>query len=198
MLGAFAQGKNVRGGGLQAIVDADAAPAVQARGLCQRDIGANPRGDHGQIGADHPAVGQRERLDPRAAVYGAGARAGDHADAPALERGDEFFGGQGVELVLHQQRGEVHHGDGHTPGLQARGRFQPQQPAADHHRPRLFLIKVRASVFISICAGIFISALISALASLPASGQHTLDIGQRAIGIHASQRVARQGRHKRL
>ena len=190
MLGAFAQGKNVPGGGLQAIVDADAAPAGQARGLCQRDIGADPRGDHGQIGADHPAVGQRERLDPRAAVYGLGARAGDHADAPALERGDEFFGGQRVELVLHQQRGEVHHGDGHTPGLQTAGRFQPQQPAADHHRPRLFLIKV--------CASVFISALISALASLPAGGQHTLDIGQRAIGIYPGQRAAGQGRHKRL
>ena len=194
MLGAFAQGKNVGGGGLQAIVDADAAPAVQARGLCQRDIGADPRGDHGQIGADHPAVGQRERLDPRAAVYGAGARAGDHADAPTLERSDEFFGGQGVELVLHQQRGEVHHGDGHTPGLQATGRFQPQQPAADHHRPRLF----PRLFFIKNSASVLISALISALAGVPASGQQPLDIGQRAIGVYPGQRAAGQGRHKRI
>ena len=186
MLGAFAQGKNVPGGGLQAIVDADAAPAVEARGLCQRDIGADPRSDHGQIGADHPTVGQRERLDPRAAVYGLGAGAGDHADAPVLKRGDEFLGGQGVELVLHQQFGEVHHGNPHTPSLQATGRFQPQQPAANHHRPRLFPVSVLASVFIS------------ALASGPARGQHTLDIGQRAIGIHAGQRVAGQGRHKRI
>ncbi len=54
-------------------------------------------------------------------------------DAARLDRALQEMSGGHIELLLHECRHEVEHGDVHALLLETRRRFEPEQSAADDH-----------------------------------------------------------------
>ncbi len=136
MVGAFADSIDARVIGLQGVVDQDAAIARDAGLFRQLAVGADARGHHHQVGGDHLTVLELDRTDPTLAVveqFG-GVLGQEKLQATAFQRALQQGAGGLVQLALHQPVTDVHHGDVHAPQLEAVGRFQAEQAAADDHR----------------------------------------------------------------
>ena len=88
---------------------------------------------HDEVGRDLAAVLEPDARDPVLADDRVGVGLRDDLDAARLDRLLEQIAGRRVELALHQRRHQVE--DGHRPcrAGEARGRFEPEQAAADHH-----------------------------------------------------------------
>ena len=135
MADAFADRVDPRIERLQRVVDDDAALAMQARRL-RRDRrwgGCRPPSRPGRPARPRrrasrtaPRAGRRRRRAPRSSPQ-AGMR------CPSLRAIAAASAGGGVELALHQPRHQVHDRDLHAAQLQAVGRLEPQQAAADDH-----------------------------------------------------------------
>ena len=79
-----------------------------------------------------------------------GLRPDQELQAALFERLLQQLAGGLVELALHQQVRQVHHGDLHAALHQAVGRFQAEQAAADDHR--VPVLAVAASIMASTSA----------------------------------------------
>ncbi len=134
--GAFADRVDAWVVGLQGVVDQDAAVAGQAGAFGQLGVGADAGGHHHQVGGDLLAVLEADRHHAPLLVADQGLGLSPQAEAqPALlQRLAQQFAGGAVELALQQPVAEVHHGDVHAALLEAVGRLQAQQAAADDHR----------------------------------------------------------------
>ena len=134
--GALADRVHARVVGLQRVVDHDAAVAVDAGGLGQGGVRADAGGHHHQVGRDLLAVGEAHRRHPAIGVADDLGGGGVEPERQAA-LGQRLFqqrAGDRVELALQQPAGQVHDGHLHAAQLQAVGRLQAEQPAADHHR----------------------------------------------------------------
>ena len=138
--------------------------------LGQVDIGADADRQHHQIGRNEAAVGQLHAFGMVGAGDFLGLAVGEEGDAAPVEIALQQLAGRGVELALHQGRHQMHQRHRHAALLQAPGRFQAQQTAADHH---------------------------GALVGL-GRRQHLVDIGDVAEGAGAGQAQAGNGRRQRL
>ena len=131
MFGALAHCKDVAVGGTHPIGHDNPAIDWQAGFSGQLARRANADGHHDQVGLDHPAVRQ---FDPvRLVTANDPQRRGgqDRVDPLRRQPLPQPCGTTRVELAFHQPVHGMHNGHGHAPARQARGRFQPQQPAAD-------------------------------------------------------------------
>lgn len=127
-------------------------------------IGADAGGHYHQVGGNHVAVVELHGTDPAAAVVhqflGLGVQA--EADAAGFQRALQEFAGGAVQLAFQQPVGEVHDGHVHAALLEAVGRLQAEQAAADHHR----------------------------VAVGPGAVDHGLGVGDVAVADHALQAIA--------
>ena len=117
------------------VVDHDPAPDLDAGRTRQRGVGADADRDHDGVGSNGGAVVQLDPLDLAIAGDARGLRLQAHGDAPGLDRALEHERGALIELALHQPVHEMEEGDAGTGLGQAVGRFEAEQPAADHHHP---------------------------------------------------------------
>ena len=169
-LRAFADRIDARIVGLHRVVDDDAALAMQPGTARQRDIGADADRHDDQVGRNHRAVLEADRLDAGVAKNGFRLRAGAEDEAARLERSAQQARRGSIELALHQRVHQMEHGDGHPLLHQAVRGFEAQQAAADDDR---VLARARRV-------------------------QHRFDIGDRAEGEHARQILARDRQHDRI
>ncbi len=134
MLHTLAHCVDARIEGLQGVVDHDAPLAVQPGGFGQLHVGTDAHRHHHQVGRDLAAVLEAHAGHAPLAEDRLGLGLHQKLQAALLQRGLEQVGGRLVELALHQDVHEVDHGHVHAVLLQAVGRFQAEQAAADHHR----------------------------------------------------------------
>ena len=132
VLDAVADGMDAGHGGLQPVVDEDAAPRRQAGGLGERRIGAHAHRHHHQPAGNALSILQLDALDGRRTVNRPRLRLQQDADALGLERPFEEPRAFGVELALHQPVHQVDKRDRHAGARQAVSRLDAEQPAADH------------------------------------------------------------------
>ena len=135
MVGALANGIHARIVGLQGVVDQDSAVAGNAGFLDQRAVRADAGGHYHEIGIDHLAIGEAHGADTALRVSDqlGGLLLHLEAQATAFERLLQQGSGGLVQLAFHRPLADVHHGHPHATQLQAVGRFQAQQAAADDH-----------------------------------------------------------------
>ncbi len=136
---AFADRVDARVVGLHRVVDHDAAVAVDAAGFGQRGVGPDADRHHHQLRGHFEAVVETDRLHMAVPVADQLLRVlrQQELEAAVFQRFLQHLAGDRVELALHQPAGQVHDGDVHAAQLQAVGRFESQQAAADHHRMRV-------------------------------------------------------------
>ena len=137
MLHAFADRVDARVVGLHGVVDHDAALAIQAGLLGQRDVRADADRHHHQVGGESRA--RRLRRTPCTRflpMISCGLRLSMKFDAALLRATScSMRAGGVIELALHQRRRTRCTTVTFMPCLQqAVGRFQAEQAAADHHR----------------------------------------------------------------
>ena len=146
---------------LQRVVDDDAAVAVQAGGLGERDVGPDADRHHDEVGGQRLAGGEPHARDAArlAGDERFGLRFEAEREALRFERLLQHLRGRAVELALHQPRHEVHDRDVHAAQLEAVRRLEPEQPAADH----------------------------DGVAMLARGRDHRFGVGDVAIGDHAGQ-----------
>ncbi len=136
MIGTFADGVDARIVGLQGVVDQYAAVARQAGLLGQLAVGADAGGHHHQVSGNHLAIGEAYGLD---AAFVIADQLGcllwqQELQAAALQGALQQGASGLVQLALHQPVTDVHHGHIHPAQLEAIGRLQAEQAAADDHR----------------------------------------------------------------
>lgn len=130
VLGAVADGMDVRVRGAQLVVDDDARADVESGLDRQTDPGAHPAGEDDQVGVEHEAVGE---LDGRAA-QAPDAALGVHLHAQGFEMRTQQQRCRWVDVTFHQVfalLGEHHPGAACREGA---GGGDTEQPAADDHR----------------------------------------------------------------
>ncbi len=147
----------------------DAAIDFQSGGAREIDIGADADGEHHEVGRDEAAVGELHAFGALGAGDFLGLAVGEEGDAAPVEVALQELAGRRIELALHQRRHQMHERDRHAALLQAPGRFEAEQPAADHH-----------------------GALMGARGC-----QHLVDIGDVAEGADAGQAKTRNWRRQR-
>ena len=145
MLDAFADGVDAGVAGAHVVVDDDAAIDVQAGGAARSMFGRMPTAiTTRSAGISRPSASTTPSARSVAEDF-LGLAVGEERDAALVEIAAQQLAGGGVELALHQRRHQVHDRDRHAAPLQALGRFEPQQPAADHHRARCASPRPRSS-----------------------------------------------------
>ena len=137
MLHALADREDVGDRGLHVVVDDDAAVDVQPGFVRQVDVGPDAGGDHDQIRFEAAVVGERDAFDMSVAEHRRRRPPEQHADAEVLHLPEQIVTAVRIELPLHQRRHQVHDGDLASLHLKAARGLEAEQPAADHHGPRL-------------------------------------------------------------
>src|SRR5882672_2589326 len=132
MLDAFAHGENAALARRHEIVDDDAAIDIEPCGAREIDVGPHADGEDDEIGRKFAPIGELHGLYAVVTDDGLGLRLRQHGYAAAFEVALKEQAGRLVELALHQALHEMEHGDRHAASHQAEGRFEPEQPAADH------------------------------------------------------------------
>ena len=104
---AFANGVDVRRGGLHLVIHHDAARAANAAGLRQYDVGLHARRQHHARGGDAASVQQRHAIP----VNRRDARGEFTAHAPRRQRLFQQHARLLIQLLLHQPRTAMNKGD---------------------------------------------------------------------------------------
>ncbi len=166
----LADGVHLRVVGLHGVVDDDAAIAVNAGFFGQRIVGADAGGHDDEVGRDLQAILETDRGNAAGFALDQGFGLGFEEELETLvfERFLQHLAGDFVELALKQPRTDMHDGDVHAAQLEAIGRFEAEQAAADDHR-----VLVEAGGF-----------------------DHLVGVLDVAVADHAGQVVAGDGQHE--
>ena len=170
MLHAFADRIDAPVEGLHRIGDDNAAFAMQPRLLGKLRIRPDPDRHHDNICGNLRAVREAHARHMRLAQNRLRRRRHLELEPARLQRSLQHVAGGLVELSLHQGVDEMNDRHLHPALHQPIGRFQPEQPAADHHSPT----------------------------AARGRRQHQIDVVNVAIGDDAFERLARHRQHDRV
>ena len=138
VLGALAHGKHARCAACrrprasEVVADDDAAIDFEAGVGGKLRVGPDAGGDHDEIAFQRSAVRELETLDMAVSKNGRRASGKVSNEAHLLELAAKNIAGARIELRLHQMRHQMNDVGFQAPVQKAAGRFQPQQPSANH------------------------------------------------------------------
>ncbi len=115
------------------IVDHHAAVDGNARFFREQRVRPDAGGEYHGIRLDPPPVGEFDAFDLGFAMDARGVGVEQHVDALALDQRLQEIGGRRIELALHQPVHQMQQRHRRAGFRQPIGRFQAEQPAADHH-----------------------------------------------------------------
>ncbi|CAM5737826.1 hypothetical protein STENM223S_06336 [Streptomyces tendae] len=188
VLGAVADGTDVRVRGAQLVVDEDALADVEPRLPGQPGPRPDPAGEHDQVGAEGVAVAHLHGPHrPAHTAHVPHPALGVHLDAEALQVAPHECGGRRVELPLHQPFGLLGQDDLRPAHGQRTGGGHPEEPAPDHHGPRPGPYRLRQPE-----AVVHRPERVHALGQLVVRGEQTAQGWQHGVGAGGQdQRVVR-------
>ena len=122
------------------VVDDDGPFDGEAAGQGHVGVGPDAGGDDHEVALQVADVPEPNAGDLVGADHAGGAGPGEDRDAELLDAALEHVAAGCAELGVHEVAGRVHDGDVETESLQAPGRLEPEQSAADHDRLVVVLV----------------------------------------------------------
>ncbi len=133
MLDALSQSQDIGIRSPHRVIDDDAALDSDTGIGSDARFGADAHSHDHQIGIIERSVIEHDRLDLVFAEDRLGLRLAVDLDAAPFQFALQQITCSRIELALHQMPHEVEHDDLHAAVGKRRSRFEPQQPATDHH-----------------------------------------------------------------